>query len=194
MTQLTLTELSPRIVPNAGPRGFALGFGEHGGPAMISSDFGGRGQFGGSFGFGHSCGAARASLVASLSNANGATGTAAFDESSGSLKVNVTGAAASSTLDISIDGTSVGTVTTDESGNGHARLTGVPASAGSTILVGDLTGTFAQVQFSAVLTGASSAITGSAAYNSIRNALKVSVSGAAANTTYNVTVNDVVVG
>src|SRR5262249_33005081 len=59
--------------------------------------------------------------------------------------------------------------------------------------VGDLQGTFAQVKLTAALTG-SGAATGSASFHTLRNQLHVSITGAAANTTYNVSVNDVVVG
>jgi hypothetical protein len=109
------------------------------------------------------------------------------------LNVGVSGAAAGSTLDVAVDGTNVGALTTNASGSGHARFTGVTINAGSTITVGDLSGAFAQVNFAASLTG-STGVTGTAEYNSLRNKLHLSVTGAAADTTYNVTVNDVVVG
>src|SRR5207302_859299 len=65
--------------------------------------------------------------------------------------------------------------------------------AGTAITVGDLNGTFAQVEFTASLTGATG-VSGSAKYNAQKNALHVSITGAAADTTYNVTVNSTVVG
>ena len=90
--------------------------------------------------------------------------------------------------------TTVGTVTTDASGNGHARLTGVTAAAGDTITVGDLTGTFSQVKLSATLTGTATGVSGLTEYNSVKNQLRVSISGAADSTTYNVSINGMVVG
>ena len=51
----------------------------------------------------------------------------------------------------------MGTLTTDASGNGTAKLSNVTASAGDTILVGDLTGTFTQSHLSATLSGSSDA-------------------------------------
>ena len=94
-----------------------------------------------------------------MSNASGATGTASFNESNASLFVTVKGAAASTTLNVAVTDngttTTVGTVTTDASGNGHAKFTGVTVAAGDTVTVGsDITGTFAQVKFTASLTGA----------------------------------------
>ena len=64
---------------------------------------------------------------------------------------------------------------------------------GSAITVGDLQGTFAQVQFTASLAGAAG-VTGVASFNAAKNQLRVSVQGTAAGTTYEVTVNGTVVG
>ena len=94
-------------------------------------------------------------------NSSSATGTATYYTSTvdGStvtkLKVSVTGAAASSTLDVSVDGTVVGQITTDTSGAGSLVLSSNPhgseqqlpsnfptsIAAGSTVTVGTLTGT-----------------------------------------------------
>ena len=74
-----------------------------------------------------------------------------------SLRVNVTGLAASTTFNVTVDGTVIGTLTTDTSGNGRARFSSNPKHAnvialpanftlspGSTIMVGDtVIGTFA---------------------------------------------------
>jgi hypothetical protein len=91
-------------------------------------------------------------LIASLTDSStSATGTAAFTSTkshgntTSSLTVSVTGTAASSPLDVVVNGTTVGTLTTDSSGAGTLTLTsGLPTiSSGSTITVGTLSGTFA---------------------------------------------------
>jgi hypothetical protein len=89
--------------------------------------------------------------------------------------------------------TTLGSISTDASGNGNAKFTGVTAVAGDTINVGDLTGSFAQIRFTASLTGATG-VSGNAAFNSVKNVLHVSIKGATASTTYNVTINGTVVG
>jgi hypothetical protein len=104
------------------------------------------------------------SLSASLTDSDTtstATGTATYqvDSESGdtTFSVSVTGATASSTLDVSIDDTVVGQLTTDETGAGSLVLSSNPTStqqqlpadfptnlsAGSTVTVGTLTGTLA---------------------------------------------------
>jgi hypothetical protein len=191
--RLGVEELTPRVLPSAGCSLAAAGASAArtafaNGSADSESFSGDHGDHGG-----HSCGAEHATLAASLTDASGATGTASFNSNSGALFVSVTGATASTTLAVTVDGTSVGSVTTDASGNGHAKLTGVTAAAGSTVMVGDLTGTFAQTKFTALLTGATG-VNGSATYKSVKNQLHVSVTGATAGTTYNVTVNGTVVG
>lgn len=94
-------------------------------------------------------------LTASLADSGGsATGSATYTSStrgtaSSKLTVSVTGATASSTLDVTVDGAVVGTLTTDASGAGSLELSTanggtVPTvTAGSTISVGTLSGTFA---------------------------------------------------
>ena len=102
-------------------------------------------------------------LAATLVSPTAGTGTAnfAFTTAEGSpefeLAISVTGAALSTALPIVVNGTSVGTLTTDASGNGsivlstnptdptEVLLAGVTIAAGSTITVGDLAGTFALV-------------------------------------------------
>jgi len=101
-------------------------------------------------------------LSATLVGAPG-TGTAtfAFTIAEGSpefeLNISVTGSTPSTPLAVSVNGTSIGTLTTDALGNGSAvfstnpnqpgelLLTGVTIVDGSTIVVGPLTGTFALV-------------------------------------------------
>ena len=194
--RLELEELMPRILPSASSSGLAVGhfLGHHGHAAVMdsSSDNAAVADSSTSGHAGDACGT-RATLVANLTNASGATGTASFNATAGTLKVQVQGAAASTSLDVMVDGTSVGAITTDASGNGQIKLANTTVQAGSTISVGDLTGTFSQVKFTASLSGDSGA-TGSATYDSVKNRLRVSIAGTAANTTYNVTVNDVVVG
>ena len=134
-------------------------------------------------------------MTANLSNASGATGTANFNANTTGLKLSVSGATANSSLDVAVDGTSVGTLTTDASGNGKLQLASTDAAiqAGSTITVGDLAGTFTPTKLTASLTGDAGA-TGTAQFNVRRNDLGVSVSGAAASTTYNITIDNAVVG
>ncbi len=114
---------------------------------------------GGSSGCSHSVGTR---FSASLTDATGATGTATVttktynSTTTTKLTVSVTGATASSPLDVVIDGTTVGTLTTDSTGAGTLTLSSNPTgteqplpsnfptvSAGSTITVGSLSGTFA---------------------------------------------------
>jgi hypothetical protein len=144
-------------------------------------------------GDGHDCGNG-ASLQATLSNATGATGKAEVN-SDGEMHIEIMGAAASSTLNVMVDGNQVGTLTTDANGNGEVELSVSGAKVGSMITVGDLTGTFAapapEVHLSAQLTGTGS---GEAKFESEDNELHVEISGAAANTTYNISIDGTVVG
>jgi hypothetical protein len=145
---------------------------------------------------GHECGhghGRQATLAANLTNASGATGTATFTEQNGRLKVSVTGAVASSSLDVTVNGTSVGTLTTDASGNGSAKFKNVTVADGNTIQVGDLTGTLAKTRLSADLSGSTDA-TGRASVQTIKNHLFVRIHGAAANTTYDVSIDGTTVG
>jgi len=113
------------------------------------------------------------SLEASLTDTDTtstATGTATYkvDSETGdtTFSVSVTGAAASSTLDVAIDDTVIGQLTTDETGAGSLVLSSNPTdteqalpldfptnlSPGSTVIVGTLTGTLAST-----ITGTSTA-------------------------------------
>jgi hypothetical protein len=179
-------ELTPRVLLNAGPIHFAVASASHAAASTATA--------GACAGHGHDQGLPGANLAADLTNASGGTGTALVNSSAGTLSVRVQGAAASSTLSVVVGGTAVGSITTDASGNGQGKFTGVTAQAGTTIAVGDLQGTLAQFKFSATLSGTASGVSGSAFYNSLKNQLHVSVTGAAANTTYNVSVGDTVVG
>jgi hypothetical protein len=194
--RIQVEELMSRVLPSANP--FSMAWGHYAdtdihpafsasvdAPSTSSSS-------GDACGHGDRHGAA---FVASLTDASGATGTAQYSPTTGKLTVHVQGTAGGSSLDVEVNGTSVGTLMTGTSGNGKVTVS-VPArsiQAGTTITVGDLTGTFAQVEFTASLTGATG-VSGNAQYNSEKNVLHVSVTGAAANTTYNVTVNGTVVG
>jgi hypothetical protein len=189
-------ELSSRLLPNAGSFGLASGhlFSQHD-HAFVSDASNGSTITDGwaaSLHGGDGC-AARATLVATLTDASGASGQASFNATTGVLNVQVQGAAASTSLNVAVDGTMVGTVTTDTSGNGRARLSNVTAQAGSTITVGDLQGALSQLKLTASLSGATG-VTGSADFNTLRDRLHVAIRGAAPNTAYNVMVNDVVVG
>jgi hypothetical protein len=144
---------------------------------------------------------AGASLQATLTGASSsATGTAAFNSAENELVVGIQGAAPSTTLPVVIDGTQVATIATDANGNGRLELegSGLTVKAGSTITVGsDLTGTFAaptpEVHLFAMLTGTTGA-TGVAVFSSEGNKLEVEITGAAANTTYNITIDNTTVG
>jgi hypothetical protein len=175
-----LNELSQKIVPNACSGGAAshTAFSRNDDAAAAMTRRHSSADSGDSEQSEHECGAARhATLAANLTNASGATGTASFNAQNGSLKVSVTGAAASSSLDVSVNGTSVGTLTTDASGNGTAKLTNVTA----------------QPRLSATLSGSSSA-TGKASVEVVNNHLRVRIHGAAANTTYDVSIDGTTVG
>jgi hypothetical protein len=103
-----------------------------------------------------------AQLTDSSSTATGSasysTGTSTDGTTVTKFKVTVTGAAASTTLDVAIDGTVVGQVTTDTNGAGSLTLSSDPKNsneqalpsnfpttlaAGSTVTVGTLSGTLA---------------------------------------------------
>jgi hypothetical protein len=97
----------------------------------------------------HHCGGHAAPLSAQLTDsASGATGTATFTagkhSAGGSLTVTVTGTTASTDLDVAIDGSSVGTLTTDDTGAGTVTLNDLTIGnpAGLTITVGSLSGIF----------------------------------------------------
>jgi large repetitive protein len=143
----------------------------------------------------HGHGNPGATFSASLTNATGATGQALFNPTSGKLTVSVTKAAANTTLNVVVGGNTVGSVTTDASGNGRTTITELSSAikAGTTVTVGDLSGTFAQFDFKAALTGATG-LSGSADYNATKNVLSIHMTGATASTVYNVTVNGTVVG
>lgn len=104
---------------------------------------------------------AATSLTSSLTDQSStATGSASYqtDNSTGETTffVSITGAAADSTFDVAIDDTAVGQLTTDSTGAGTLEFSSNPAgtqqalpldfptniSAGSTVTVGTLTGTF----------------------------------------------------
>jgi hypothetical protein len=121
---------------------------------------------------GNAAHAAQTALTASLTDPNStATGTVTYQTGSGcggtattSLTVSVTGAAASSSLDIVIGGVTVGTLTTNSSGAGSVVFSSNPAGTelvlptnlpsinlGTTITVGSLSGTFANATSTSAL-------------------------------------------
>jgi hypothetical protein len=144
---------------------------------------------------GHGPGNPGATFSANLTDTAGATGQALFDPTAGKLTVSLTKAAANTTLNVVVGGNTVGSVTTDASGNGRTTITELSSAikAGTTLTVGDLSGTFAQFDFKAALTGATG-LSGSADYNATKNVLSIHMTGATASTVYNVTVNGTVVG
>jgi hypothetical protein len=112
----------------------------------------------------HGChGEAGAAFRASLSDETGAAATVNYSSSTRNgttntkLSVSVTGAAASSSLDVAIDGTVVGQVATDETGAGSLVLASNPTgtqqqlpanfpttiNASTSVSVGTMTGSFA---------------------------------------------------
>jgi hypothetical protein len=193
--RLGLQELSRRIVPS----GCASGAASAGQAARAAQDHESvaamtRSATADSLTGGRTCGGqAEATVAANLSNANGATGTALFDADSNALQVQVQGAATDTTIEVSVDGTSVGTLSTDAAGNGSAEFANVPVQAGSAITVGDLSGVFARSSISAALSGSSGA-RGSASFDSIQNELRVTVHAASPNSTFDVSIDGAVVG
>jgi hypothetical protein len=140
----------------------AIGVGTLGGTLVADTNTG-DGEAGGHSGCHHSS-VDNTSLAATLTDSmatSTATGTATYqlDSKSGdtTFSVSVTGAAASSTLDVAIDDTVVGQLTTDNTGAASLVLSSNPAgteqalpldfptnlSTGSTVTVGTLTGTLA---------------------------------------------------
>src|SRR5581483_3772508 len=89
--------LNDRVLPHAGFGGFAGAFGQ---AALVRAADAGTGAADFAGGGCHGHGAEQATLSASLSNGSGATGTATFSDVNGVLNVSVTGAAISSTLNV----------------------------------------------------------------------------------------------
>ncbi len=155
-----------------------------------------------------------AHFEAVLTGPAGAAGKAEFNATTKKFELAVTGAAANATLDVSVDGTKVGTLTTDARGNGtlEVKQATFTVTARSTITVGTLSGTFAgdaveqeqehehereheheAQEFAAVFTGAAGA-SGKAEVKTGNNRLEVEVRGLTANQTFDVTFDGIVVG
>lgn len=171
--RLTLEEFEPRFLPNAGPL-FAgvtsLGLGTS---SAASADTG-------------------MYLSASLSGVTGAAGTAYYNDGTVSgqntLSLRVSGLTASSTYTVQINGTTVGQITTDASGNAKLSLSNISPSVttGSVISVLDSTGTTAlQGTFasngcssgsssSSSTSGTSSSSTGSSVSSSVSTDTRIS--------------------
>jgi hypothetical protein len=144
-------------------------------------------------------------LEASLTGSGGATGEAQFNSSLNSFELEVEGAPVSASLDVVIDGTKVGTLSTDDSGEGKFELVNVSftVQATSTITVGDtanggLSGTFQTATESGLplhanLTGDSGA-QGCAQFNGDNQTLHVQVEFATPNTSYDVSIDGTKVG
>jgi hypothetical protein len=136
------------------------------------------------------------SLAASLTDSDTtstATGTASYKVDSGSgdttFSVSVTGAAASSTLDVAINDTIIGQLTTDATGAGSLVLSSNPTgteqalpldfptnlSAGSTVTIGTLSGTLAAT--STTTTSTTTTSTTSTSTSAIDTSLAVHIFG-----------------
>jgi len=175
-------------------------------------------------------------LSAQLTDSSGtATGTAYYSTGTASgvteteFKVSVTGATASTTLDVSVGGTVVGQITTDTTGAGKLILSSNPVgsnkqalpanfpttvAAGTAVTVGTLSGSLVTPTQSSSGCGAHSGTTltatladptntsaaGTATYwtgtidGTTVTKLKVSVTGATASSTLNVSVDGTIVG
>ncbi len=129
---------------------------------------------------------------------------------------NISGAAANTPYEVDINGTSVGTIMTDDSGSGAIALKGslaVTPAAGDTVSVGTATGTLAvrgheggdegdetEVHLTAKLADTTGAVTGTASFKSetedgnTESKLAVTINGAAANMDFDVLVNGTSVG
>jgi hypothetical protein len=197
--RLGMEELTPRDLPSSHLMGSSLGsfFEARQSSSAIFAQRSSDSDSAGSSheGQGGQCGA-DATYTATLANASGASGTASYFAGNNSLKIQMKGATASTTLDVQLDGVSIGSLTTDASGNGKVTLTDLTAvvNANSTLAVGDLTGTFTQVKYSATLTGSSSTQTGQAGYNALKHSLNLYFTGATAKTVYNVLIDGSSVG
>ena len=156
-TILGVEELTPRVLPNATPMSLAGGHlcGQSAHAAVSDPSSTGTSSSNSSTASmaGDPC-AAGATLVANLTDASGATGQASFNATTGTLKVTVQGATTSTSLPVTVDGTSVGSVTTGTSGAVRQRLATSrrrPARRSRSVIS---TGTFTQAKLTASLTGA----------------------------------------
>jgi hypothetical protein len=134
-----LESFESRDLPSAGfwpGHAFAFGDQAHIGPAVAGS-----GQL-------HSAGSTANTqvLAATLSGATGASGQVKFTFSTttgqNSFVLSVSGLTASQTYGVQVDGTTIGSVATDTSGNGKLTVSNLTASiaAGTTITIVDSTG------------------------------------------------------
>jgi hypothetical protein len=174
---------------------------------------------------------AQSELTATLTDSDGtATGTVTLETYGGhcggsgatELNVSVTGAAASSSLDVAIDGTVVGTLTTDANGAGTVSLKSKSGdalsaftaanTAGLGVTIGTLSGTFAAsddggddssttvTKAAGLLTDSVGTATGRAKLSvrtedgSTSTKFSVYIRGADANTTLDVAIDGTVVG
>ncbi len=166
-------------------------------------------------------------LVATLTGVTGASGTATYNPNAASGQTNftltVTGLTASSTFEVDVNGTSIGSISTDATGAGTLTLSSstLAISSGSTIVVVDpqtsvtvihvldttdlLSGTFASsggsysgaTQFTATLTGAtgtSGFVEFASSSTAGQNIFGLMVSGLTASTTYTVDVGGTSIG
>ena len=204
-----LESFEARDLPSAGHGLFAAHAFHFGSPAqsssMKSASAVSYGQLHAASGTGH-----EQTLVATLSGVTGASGQVKFTPSTtagqNTFVLSVSGLTANQTYSVQVDGTAVGQVSTDTSGNGSVTLSNLTAAiaAGSVVTVVDtsttpsttvLTGTLAASdgchgghRLTASLTGSMGS--GSATFHPDENSLKVAVSGLTAGATYTVQVGD----
>lgn len=111
-------------------------------------------------------GATIARSVATLSDSASVTGKVVFTtitHADGStdqvLRVRISGAEAGATLDVSIDGTSIGSVTADDSGNAYAIFSTNPKTSNVGQLPSGLSSTPTSISIGTTITGTFSAAT-----------------------------------
>src|SRR5689334_9288610 len=102
--RLGMEELTPRIVPSAGcgSASSSSASAAQSARALFSTATAGATRFADAADAGHHCGAEHAGLAASLTNSSGATGTATFSDVNGTLSVSVKGAAANTSLNVTV--------------------------------------------------------------------------------------------
>jgi hypothetical protein len=168
--RLTLEEFENRFLPSASPLLAGVNPPGFGGSSAAGADTG-------------------THLSASLSGVTGAAGTASFNAGTvsgqNSLKLQVTGLTANSNYTVQVNGTSVGQIHTDASGNATLSLSNISPSvtAGSAISVLDSTGatalqgTFASTECSSgsgiSTTGTSSSSTGTFASSLLSTSARI---------------------
>lgn len=139
-----------------------------------------------------------------LKNDAGAIGKAEFNATATEFELEIKQGPASATLDVLVDGSKIGVITTDASGSGQLEIhkAAFTITDSSTIVIGDLaagglSGNFATIintEIKASLSAPAGAATGVAEFNADDQNLEVKIVGAASNATYDVTVDGVLIG